>query len=103
MNKIYDFFHHQLNEMLLTTLPIEKAIYKITTDIYDINNNELYDEDYSISIEGKKIIIELKNNYNIDEWKYLLTTIYSTGYIISQFLVSRTNIKNKLIKNDNLF
>jgi len=80
-----------------------QTVHKITTDIYNINNGEIFDNNFNLYFEGRLMIIELKNNYNINDIYSILTSIYSTGYFISQYYCDKNNIKNYLIKSEDGF
>lgn len=100
---ILKYYKEQLNEMLLNTLSISQTQHKITSDIYKLNGFVLNDSDYVFSVEGKKIIIELKNIYSVLDIKKILISIYSCGYYIAQYFVSKKLQKNKLIIDENRF
>ena len=103
MKKILNYYKCQLNELLYHTMTPTQTIHKITTDIYSLNDNKISTGDYNLYFNGRLMILELKNHYNLNEIYAILTSIYSTGYYISQYYLSKNNIKNYLIKSEENF
>jgi hypothetical protein len=79
------------------------AKIEILDIIYAANNNEYYTEDIDIYFQGILMIIKLKNNYDDKKIRIILDTIFSTGYFISQYIVSTENIKNNVLKSESDF
>ncbi len=109
MKKILDYYKFQLNEMLLHTMTPTQTEHHITSVIFALNNNEISKEDFKLYFEGKFMIIELKHNYkkndelDTDKIHSILTSIYSTGYFISQYYLSTNKLKDKMVKSENIF
>ena len=101
MDNIYNYY--KFNEMLKHTLSLGQTQQKITTDVFQLNNNKISKNDYFLTIEGKNIIVELKNHYDINEVKYILSSIYSTGFFISKYYISSKKMNDYLIKDENEF
>jgi len=110
MKNLLEYYKFQLNELLLHTMTPTQTIHHITTNIFVLNGGEISDDDFNLYFEGKNMIIELKNNYynvggefNKEKIYSILTTIYSTGYIINQYYLSTNNMIDKMVKSENDF
>lgn len=104
MENIFSFYKFKLNELLFNTMSPEQTINQITTNIYKLNNDNIENGDFTLDFEGRFMIIYLKNKYEDLEKIYaILSTIYSTGYFISQYFVSTNLMKNYLLKSEEDF
>ena len=104
MKSILSYYKFKLNELLFNTMSLEQTINHITTNIFELNNNEMQIGDFTLDYEGRFMIINLKNKYqDLDKIYAILSTIYSTGYFISQYFVSTDLMKNYLLKSEEDF
>jgi hypothetical protein len=104
VKKILDYYKYQLSELLLNTLSPHDAISKITEDVIIINKFEYDNDIFNFDVKGNNLILLFKNvDYNKKEIMAILSSIYSTGYFISQYYLSKKEIKNKLIKSEDEF
>ena|ERR1035437_1642969 len=103
MEKLHDYYKFQLNELLKHTMKTYDAQLHIITDIFLINKNEITDGDFQLYFQGDKMIIELKNKYSYEQILAILSSIFSTGYIVAQYFISTDTLKNNLVLDDTEF
>lgn len=105
MKSVLSYWRFKLNEMLFNTMSPEKTINHIITSIFDLNGGQINYDDFTLDFEGRFLIIHFRNNYSndLDKIYALLSTVYSTGYFISQYFVSTNLVENYLIKSEDDF
>lgn len=101
MKKILNYFKFQTNEMLLHSLMPTKALDIISSTILTLKEGLLKNE--NIYIEGKFILIELNNVFDYENILSILSSIYSTGYFVSQYFLDSENVQNNMILDESEF
>ena len=105
MKKLLSYY----KELLFNTMTPTQTEHHIVSDIFSINNNSIQVGDFSLYFNGRFLIIELKNNYidykkiNLDKIYAILTSIYSTGYFISQYFMTNDNFMENIVKSEDEF
>lgn len=103
MKEIFDYYKFQLYERLTSTMTPDEAKDHIITDIFNLNEDELSYNDFKLFFNERFMILELKNKYDYNQILYILSSVFATGYFVSQYFIDSNNITNFLIKDEKEF